>query len=144
LAKRATTRANTKKADEARKLAIEAARIAEDNKAENIVVLDLRGVSPITDYFVICTGSSDRQMRAVAENIMDHGKSVGQKVWQTAGLGAGDWVVLDFVDVVVHVFDEVHRKYYDLELIWGEVPRVRWRRRRTSAKTENKKPPAGE
>ena len=113
----------------ARKLAIEAARIAHDNNAEDVVVLDLRGVSPVTDYFVICTGTSRPQMRAVAEKVCEHGQSVGQKVWHVAGLESGDWIVLDFVDVVVHVFDPAHRRYYDLELIWGGAPRVRWQGR---------------
>lgn len=117
------------KTDKARKLAIEAARVAHDCNAEEIVVLDLRGVSPVTDYFVICTGTSNRQMRTVADGIAEYGDSVGQPVWQVAGRDSGDWIVLDFVDVVAHVFDAPHRKYYDLEMIWGDVPRVRWQRR---------------
>ena len=113
----------------ARQLAIEAARIAEDNNAHDIVVLDLRGVSPVTDYFVICTGTSRPQMRAVADRVSDYGRSVGQNPWHTAGTDGAAWAILDFVDVVVHVFGESHRKYYDLELIWGAAPHVRWKRR---------------
>lgn len=128
---------STKKTDTARKLATACARIAQDSNATDVVVMDLRGVSPITDYFVICTGSSGRQMRAVAEQIAEHAKSVGQPAFQIAGLEGGDWVVLDFVDVVVHIFDEQHRKYYDLELIWGESPRVRWKRRTLSKPEAN-------
>jgi ribosome-associated protein len=119
--------------DAARGLAVEAARIAEDSNATDVVVLDLRGISPITDYFVICTGTSARQMRAVADAVAEYGRSIGQAVWQRAGDETAEWVVLDFVDVIVHVFDEPHRKHYDLELIWGEAPRVRWRRRATRA-----------
>jgi len=96
-------------------------------------VLDLRGVSPVTDYFVICTGTSDRQMRTVADDIAEHGRSIGQKVWQVAGAESAEWIVMDFVDVVVHIFDESHRRYYDLELIWGEAPKVRWQRRGSRA-----------
>jgi ribosome-associated protein len=92
------------------------------------VILDLRGVSPITNYFVICTGTSSPQMRAVADKVCDYGESVGQKVWRTAGLEGGQWVVLDFVDVMVHVFGPAHRRYYDLELMWGAAPKVRWKR----------------
>jgi ribosome-associated protein len=125
---------SAKKSDTARKLAIACARIAEDSNAADILVLDLRDVSPITDYFVICTGSSNRQMRTVAEQIREYGKSVGQPTWQVAGFEGGEWVVLDFVDVVVHIFDEQHRKYYDLELIWGESPHVRWKRRSPAKK----------
>lgn len=128
-----TTKAK-KKTDSARKLAIEAARIAGDGNCEDIVVLDLRGRSPITDYFVICTGTSNRQMRSVADDIAQFGKASGQRVWQMAGTEVADWIVMDFVDVVVHIFDSAHRKYYDLELIWGESPRVRWQRRKPAAK----------
>ena len=91
-------------------------------------MLDLRGVSPVTDYFVIATGTSDRQIRAVADDVAQHGRSVGQKVWHVAGRDAADWLCMDFVDVVVHLFDQAHRHYYDLELIWGEAPRVDWRK----------------
>ena len=112
----------------ARKLAVETARIADDSHCEDIVVLNLRGVSPVTDYFVICTGTSDRQIRAVADEMADYGKSIDQRVWHVAGRDIADWIVLDFVDVVVHLFGEAQRRYYDLELIWGESPRVRWRR----------------
>ena len=128
------------KKDTARKLAAEAARIAHDRNAEDIVVLDLRDISPVTDYFVIATGTSDRQLRSVADEIADHGKSIGQKVWHVAGRQAGDWICLDFVDVVVHLFNQAARNHYDLELIWGEAARVRWRRRRAPAR----KPPQRE
>ena len=115
------------KKDTARAFAIQAARIAVDGNAEDITVLDLRGVSPVTDYFVICTGTSTRQMRTVADDAIAYGRSIGERVWQVAGMEAADWIVLDFVDVVVHIFDQVRRRRYDLELIWGEAPRVRWR-----------------
>ena len=101
--------------------------MALDKKAEDLAILDLRGISTITDYFVICTGTSDRQMRTTAEDICEHADSVGQKVWHVAGVDSGEWIVLDFVDVVVHVFDQPRRNYYDLELIWGGAPKVRWR-----------------
>ncbi len=118
----------SRKKDTARDLAIEAARLAEDANCEEIVILDLRELSPVTDYFVIATGSSDRQMRTTADDIAEYGKSIGQRVWHVAGMDGGDWILLDFVDVVVHAFDEASRRYYDLELIWGEAPKVRWRR----------------
>jgi ribosome-associated protein len=119
---------SARKKDSARDLAVAAAGIAHDDNCQEIVVLDLRGVSPVTDYFVIATGSSDRQMRSVADDISRRAASVGQKVWHVAGREAADWIVMDFVDVVVHLFDEEHRRYYDLELIWGEAPKVDWRR----------------
>jgi ribosome-associated protein len=121
-------RHNAAKSDpqSARRLAVDAARLASDSHASDVLVLDLRGISPVTDYFVIATGTSGRQLRSIAEDIRTHGKQTGQKVWQTAGLDGGQWIVLDFVDVVVHLFDAEHRRYYDLELIWGEAPRVEW------------------
>jgi ribosome-associated protein len=121
--------ATKKTKDQAKALAIEAARIAEANNCEDIIVLDLRGRSQVTDYFVIATGTSGRQMRTVADDLTEYGRGAGSPPWQIAGLEAADWIVLDFVDVVVHLFDQVHRRYYDLEMIWGEGPRVRWRKR---------------
>ena len=118
----------TRKADAARALAVEAARVAHDRHCQEIVVLDLRDISPVTDYFVIATGTSDRQIRSVAEDIVAEGASIGQKVWHVAGRDTGGWIVLDFVDVVVHLFDAEMRRYYDLELIWGEAPHVPWQR----------------
>jgi len=118
----------TKTKDVARKLAVEAARLAHHGNCTDVVVLDLRKISPVTDYFVIATGTSDRQMRSVADDISEHGQSVGQNVWHVAGAETAEWILLDFVDVVVHLFDRQHREYYDLELIWGEAPKVRWRR----------------
>ncbi|MDP7162974.1 MAG: ribosome silencing factor [Phycisphaerae bacterium] len=116
--------------DAARKLAIDAARLAHDSRGEDIIVLNLRGMSPVTDYFVVVTGTSDRQMRSVADDIKKHGREIGQPVWHVAGRDSARWILLDFVDVVVHIFGAEYRGYYDLELIWGGAPRVRWRRRR--------------
>ena len=117
-----------RKKDTARDLAVHAARIAEETNCEDIVVLDLRKFSPVTDYFVIGTGTSDRQMRSTADEIAEYGKAIGERVWHVAGEESGDWIILDFVDVVVHLFDPPHRVYYDLELIWGEAAKVRWRK----------------
>ena len=127
-----------KGSDSARQLAVAAARTAIDNRAEDIVVLNLEGLSPVTDYFVICTGTSDRQMRTVADEVCKAGDRLGQRVWQTSGMGAAGWILLDFVDVVVHIFDRERRGYYDLELIWGEAPRVRWRARAAGASRRHK------
>jgi ribosome-associated protein len=124
----------TKKTDAAREFAVAAARLAKHDNCENIVVLDLRGVSPITDYFVIATGTSDRQMRSVADDIAQHGKKNDHNLWKMAGEDSAEWIVMDFVDVVVHLFDSQHRRYYDLELIWGEAPRIRWQARTPKAK----------
>lgn len=122
------------KSDVAKTFAIAAARLAHDMNCEDIVVMDLRGYSPVTDYFVIGTGTSGRQMRSVADDIVRHGKQTRYGVWHKAGMESADWIVLDFVNVVVHLFDSAHRKYYDLEMIWGDAPKVRWQRRTTAKK----------
>ena len=108
-------------------LAERIAAIASDRKASDIRVVDLRGIVSYTDFFVICSGTSDRQMRTLTTDLVDYSKSIGQKVYHIAGMESAHWILMDFVDVVVHVFDEALRKYYDLELIWGEAPRVQWR-----------------
>lgn len=109
-----------------RRLAIEVARLAKDRNCEDILVLDLRELSPVTEHFVIATGTSNRQLRSLCDEIEKLGRDMGQKVWKVAGREAGDWIVMDFVDVVVHLFNEPLRRYYDLELIWGEAPQVAW------------------
>ncbi|MBN1555453.1 MAG: ribosome silencing factor [Phycisphaerae bacterium] len=114
------------KKDEARNWATAVAKLISDRHGEEILVLDLREHSPVTDYFVIATGTSDRQIRAVADEIEIVGRKSGQRVWKVAGRESGDWIVMDFVDVVVHLFNQTLRSYYDLELIWGEAPKVDW------------------
>ena len=111
--------------------AIEAARIAEDNRAEDLVVLDLRGISSIADFFVIGTGTSQRQMQAIIDQIEEFGRKVGQRPFGYSGRDSDTWVLADYVDVVVHMFSPDRRRYYDLELLWGDAPRVPWRRRAT-------------
>jgi len=108
--------------------AIQVARICEGDRATNIVVLDLRGLSPVTDLFVICTGTSDRQIRAIADHIDEYGKKIGNERFGISGQNVAQWILADYVDVVVHIFDEAHRSYYDLELMWGDAPRVAWAR----------------
>lgn len=112
--------------------ATQVARIVSDNRAEDVVVLDLRSVSAIADFFVIATGTSDRQMRAIAEKIEEYGRTVGQRVYGRSGYENATWLLVDYVDVVVHLFDAERREYYDLELLWGDAPRVDWQKTDTS------------
>lgn len=112
----------------AEQFAVEAARVADAHRAEDIVVMDLRGLSAVTDFFVICTGTSDRQMRTVADRIREHGQRVGQRPFGVAGVENAQWILLDYVDVVIHIFDRERRDYYDLELLWGDAPRLNWTR----------------
>lgn len=91
-------------------------------------MLDLRELTAIADFFVICTGSSDRQMRAIADHMDEYAEEHGQKRFGLAGLEAAQWILADYVDVVVHIFDAERRDFYDLELLWGDAPRVEWQK----------------
>ncbi|MBM4389570.1 MAG: ribosome silencing factor [Deltaproteobacteria bacterium] len=105
-------------------LARAAAEAAAARKAEDIVILDLDGVSSYCDAFVICNGTSRRQVRAVAEGIIEELRASGRRLVGVEGLDACRWVLLDFGEVIVHVFDEAMRGFYDLESLWGDARRV--------------------
>lgn len=96
-----------------------------DKKAEDVLVLDLRGLCQFTDYFVICHGSTSRQVSAIADEVekrlleAEHGKPK-----HVEGRRVGDWILMDFIDVVVHVFVDEKREFYGLERLWGDAPRV--------------------
>jgi len=111
---------------EARAFALAAAEMAAGRRCSDIVVLDLKGKSPATDYFVIATGTSDRQRRTVADEICVAAKKHGLQRFGRAGYEQGRWILLDFVDTVIHIFDEPYRHYYDLELLWGDAKRLNW------------------
>ena len=108
----------------AKKFALTAAKVAAERHCSEIAVLDLRDVSPATDYFVIATGTSDRQMRTVADEICDLAKQQDMQRFGRAGYEQARWILLDFVDVVIHIFDAEYRNYYDLELLWGDAERL--------------------
>ncbi|MEW6251207.1 MAG: ribosome silencing factor [Planctomycetota bacterium] len=112
--------------DEGRSFAIAAARIASANKATDVRVLDLRGLSNLADFFVIGTGTSNRQMHAVFDQIEEHGRSVGRRPFGVGDTREAAWLLVDYVDVVVHLFDEEHRAYYDLDGLWGDAPQIDW------------------
>lgn len=104
--------------------ALLAAGAALDKKALDPVVLDLRSLSSVADYFVILTGTSDRHVQAVAENIMEAFKAVGYPLLGSEGLREGRWVLLDYGEVVVHVFLEEVREHYDIEKLWVDAPQL--------------------
>lgn len=108
--------------------AIELARLAHDNKSEDVIALDLRKISSVTDFVIIATGTSERQMRAVTDQALDYGRRLGQRPFGVSGYEHSVWILLDFVDVVLHVFAKPYREYYDLELLWGDAPRIPWAR----------------
>ncbi len=101
---------------------VRAAELALDRKAEQVVALDLRGISTATDYFVLATGNSDIQVRAIAEHILEELARDGSRPLHVEGMDRGRWVLMDFVDFVVHVFHPLARNFYQLELLWGDAP----------------------
>ncbi len=106
--------------------ACHAARVMADNHCENVIVIQLKGISQVTDFFVIGTGTSDRQLHAVATDLKLLAKEEGQSIFRSHGTQSGAWVVMDFVDVVAHLFSETERSYYDLESLWGDAERLDW------------------
>ncbi len=91
-------------------------------------MLDLRGLTPLYDYFVIMTGASRRQMHTLADEIEAAFKSVGDRRLSTQGYQASRWIVQDFGDILIHVFDQESREYYALEDLWADARRVDWQR----------------
>ncbi len=99
-----------------------AAELSLERKGRDGLVLDLRGISNATDYFVIVSGDSDTHVRAIAEHVMEGLKAEGARPAGVEGLSAGRWVLLDYIDAVIHVFHPAAREYYQLERLWGDAP----------------------
>ncbi len=106
-------------------LALTAARAAAENRGQDLVVLDMRKLTAIFDYFVIATGASRRQLHAISEEI-DHAleEGMGDKRMSISGYAESRWIVLDYGSVVIHIFDEETRDFYDLENLWADAARV--------------------
>ena len=105
-------------------LAQRAAHICLDYKANDVVLLDLRGVSDMTDYFVIASGTSDTHVRALGEHVLEELKREGAPAHHVEGLTQGRWVLLDYVDFVVHLFHPTLRNFYQLERLWSDAALV--------------------
>ena len=110
--------------DESRERAAAAVQAGLDKKAEDVVVLDVRTLSGVADYFVLMSADSERQAGAVADAVDERVTALGAIRLGVEGRGGGGWVLLDFGDVVVHVMDPETRKFYDLEGLWADAPRV--------------------
>ena len=104
------------------------ARVAADHKARDIVVLDMRGITPLYDFFVIATGNSRRQIHTLAEEIDASMRAEGDRRLAIEGYESSKWVVQDYGDIVVHVFEPETREYYNLEDLWADAGRVDWER----------------
>ncbi len=96
-----------------------------ERKAKEIVLLDVRKLTTLSDYFIICHGTSETQIRALANNVLDKtSEKLNQKAWKKEGLEARRWIILDYVNVVVHIFSEEKRRFYDLERMWNDAVRT--------------------
>lgn len=126
----------------------EAITACQEKKAEEITVLELeKGSGAFTDYFVVCSGTNPRQIQAISDEVEERLEKAGQRPTHVEGYKQAEWVLLDYVDFVVHVFSEKSRKYYDLERLWKSAKRLelsaltgRARGRRAPARSAARKP----
>ncbi len=107
-----------------RQWAIELAKAAEDRNCTDVVILEVAQRSPVAKHFVIATGTSSPQIKSLGHELEKLGKETNNKIFGHAGLQEGRWVVIDFVDVIVHIFDDEFREFYNLEMLWGDAPKV--------------------
>jgi ribosome-associated protein len=119
----------TGRAAVALELTVKCAHLAEENKARDIVILDMRGITPLYDFLLLCTGASRRQIHTIADEIDAALHGLGEKRASIEGYEAGKWVAQDYGDIVVHVFDADTRAYYALEDLWADATRIDWARR---------------
>lgn len=98
--------------------------VLEEHKAEDIALLDLRGVASVTDFFLIASGRSDVHVGALADRVLDELERLGRRAYGVEGLRGGRWVVLDYVDFVVHIFHPQARAFYQLEALWADAPEL--------------------
>jgi ribosome-associated protein len=91
-----------------------------------LVILDISKLTSVTEYFVICTGINERQLYTIADEIEKELKTLSIKKYGIEGYREAKWILIDYGDVIVHLFDKEMRSYYDLELLWGDAPKVKW------------------
>lgn len=118
----------------ARQLAAACARLASDKKAEDVVILDVGRVLYLTDYFVVATCANPRQIQAIADDLARSLKPLGFRCRGHEGRPETNWLLLDFGDVVIHLFDAERRRFYDLDGLWADARRVAWERRPSKRK----------
>jgi ribosome-associated protein len=104
--------------------AVKAAQLALDKKANNVIVLDLKGLSSIADYFVICSGENRPQIRAIAESIDENFSKEKIEPLGKEGMDTGSWVLMDYGDMVIHIFDEETRAFYNLDKFWMDAKQI--------------------
>lgn len=126
-------------------LVMEAAEAASSKKAERIVILDVSELLVITDHFLVCNGNNERQVRTIADEVeRDLRENRGVKPFRREGQREGRWILLDYVDFVVHVFGPEERDYYDLERLWADAPRIPFEESPLSEREERDEPAAAE
>ncbi len=113
-----------KKENDSRERALLCVNASLEKKAKDLIILDVSEISAFADYFILCSGTSDRQVRAVAAAIQENLKGAGILPLGVEGEDAGRWILLDYDDVILHVFLESVRTFYDLERLWSEAPRM--------------------
>ncbi len=111
-----------------RAFALDAARLLADNKCQDIVLMDVTSLSQVSDFIIVATGTSDRQMRSTADDVAEIAAKHGYGTFRKDVDERSTWIVVDFVDVVVHIFEPNTRAHYDLEMLWQDAPRVEWER----------------
>jgi len=99
-----------------------AAELAAERKGRDLLLLDLRGISSATDYFLLVSGTSDIHVRAIADHVIDELKKEGVRPSHIEGMQGGRWILIDYIDFVVHVFHPAARDFYQLERLWGDAP----------------------
>ncbi|MFK2824436.1 ribosome silencing factor [Bacillus sp. B190/17] len=100
------------------------AAAADDKRAENIVVLNMQGISLMADYFMICHGNSDKQVQAIAREVKEQAEELGYQIKRMEGFDEARWVLIDLGDIIAHVFHRDERLYYNLERLWGDAPEL--------------------
>ncbi len=111
----------------ARQFAVEVARLLSNTRCSNLVVLDVSGISPITDFLVVGTGTSPRQMKTAGDDAVEFGEPRNFRCLSRVGDSTGQWIVVDLVDVVIHIFSADARQFYDMDGLWGDGKKIEWR-----------------
>ncbi len=99
-------------------------RFALERKAYDLVVMEVRDLTSIADYFIVCSGRSDRQVQSIAQGIEENLRGMGVRPYSVEGAARGQWLLMDFSDVIIHIFYEPVREFYDIEGLWSDAPRA--------------------
>jgi|Deesub1362B_J571_1020462.scaffolds.fasta_scaffold01565_6 ribosome-associated protein len=118
---RKAQRSTARKRGATKRMARQLAKYSLEKKASNVIIMDLRGLTDITDFFVLCSADSDTQVKAIVDHIEEKMNQKKIKPWHIEGYESLRWVLMDYVDVVVHVFLKETREYYSLETLWGDA-----------------------